>query len=133
MMTAMLIAAAALAIPATAAAADYETGDYFGTTSQGGDMIMTVSEGKIERYGFELKLTCKGRRRKTSSGRYTNRLGVSIGADGRFVSRKGRKGLKPVLKGRISGTTASGTFRFTLSQNGETCKSPLVKWSAEPR
>jgi hypothetical protein len=130
---AALLAVAALAFPAGAQAADHTEGDWFGTTSQGGDMIMLFEDGKVARYGFELRLDCKrGKRTYKSSGRYTNRLGAKVGADGRFESRKGTKGYKPVLKGRVSGDHAEGTFRFSFKRNGERCKSPLVRWEASP-
>ena len=132
--TLVLLAAGALALPAGAQAADYTEGDYFGTTSQGGDMIMLFEDGKLARYGFELKLKCvRGKRRSTSSGRYTNRIGVNVRVDGSFESRAGTKGYKPVLKGRVSGAHAEGTFKFSFKRNGERCKSPLIRWEAEPR
>jgi hypothetical protein len=125
------LVAGSLALPAGASAAGYPEGDYFGTTSQGGDMIMLIEDGRVLRYGFELRLDCRrGRRTRKSSGRYTNRIGAKIGGDGRFEQRRSSGGFKPVLKGRVTETGASGTFRLTFSKNGERCKSPLVRWEA---
>jgi hypothetical protein len=130
---AVALVAAALAFPAGAQAADYTEGDWFGTTSQGGDMIMLFEDGKVARYGFELRLDCKrGKRTYKSSGRYTNRIGARVGGDGRFEARKSANGFKPVLKGRVSGDQASGTFKLSFKRNGERCKSPLVRWEASP-
>jgi hypothetical protein len=128
------VAAGALALPAGAQAADYTEGDYFGTTSQGGDMIMLFEDGKVARYGFELRLNCtRGKRRFKSSGRYTNRIAAKVGGDGRFEARKSASGFEPVLKGRVSGAQAEGTFKLSFKRNGERCKSPLIRWEAAPR
>jgi hypothetical protein len=126
--------AGTLALPAGAQAADYTEGDYFGTTSQGGDMIMLFENGEVARYGFELRLDCKrGKRTYKSSGRYTNRIGARVGGDGRFEARKSANGFKPALKGRVSGAHAEGTFKLSFKRNGERCKSPLIRWDAAPR
>jgi hypothetical protein len=122
--------AAALAAPA-GAAGDYTPGQYKGQNSQGRPVILTVVDGKVERYGFSLEITCtKDGKRKKAGGKYTNRLGVQIDGDGRFESKRSAGRYKPWIRGRVEGRQAGGTFKLTFKRGGAVCKSPAVDWQA---
>jgi hypothetical protein len=125
-------ATALLAAPALGAEPGYEPGDYRGTNSQGGQMILSVGADKVLRYGQQVKVTCKrGKRVHRESGRFTTRRPIAIGADGRFSSVRTTGAYRPVMTGRVQGTTAEGTFRLVFTKSGERCKSRTVTWRAE--
>jgi hypothetical protein len=123
-------AAAALLIAPSQAAAAYVPGEYKGFNSQGGKAIMGVRSGKIVRYGQDVKMKCRtGNRVRTSSGRFTTRRPVKIGKSGRF-SKKRRKGVyRPTISGRVDGNEVKGKFRLKIKRGGETCTSPVVKFT----
>ena len=121
---------AALLIVPSHAAASYKPGEYKGHNSQGGKMILRAAPGKIERYGQQVTLRCRvGGRVTTESGRFTTRRPIRVGRSGRFSSRrKGRYDV--VMKGRVTGNTASGKFRVSFKRGRERCSSPTVTWTA---
>jgi hypothetical protein len=95
-------------------------------------MILTVGPDKVVRYGQGVKVTCKrGRRVRTESGRFTTRRPIAIDAEGRFSSKRTSGRYRPVMTGRVQGTTAEGTFRLVFTKSGQTCKSRTVSWQAE--
>jgi hypothetical protein len=125
-------ATALLAAPALAADGGFAPGDYTGTNSQGGKMILTVGPERVLRYGQEIKVTCKrGKRVHREGGRFTTRRPIAIDADGRFAAKRTSGRYRPAISGRVQGTTAEGTFRLVFKRAGETCKSRTVSWQAQ--
>ena len=124
-------AAAALLAAPSQAAASYTPGNYKGFNSQKNKMILRAAPGKIERHGQQVKIKCrvgKGRTR-TEVGRFTTRRPIKVGRSGRFSSkRKGKYNV--VMKGRLSGNTASGTFKLSFKRGRQRCWSPKVSWTA---
>src|SRR5688500_8708542 len=114
-------ASAATALLASPALAAYEPGDYTGTNSQGGKMILTVGPDKVLRYGQEIKVTCRrGKRVHKEGGRFTTRRPISIDAEGRFSAERASGRYRPAISGRVVGSAASGTFRLVFTRAGET-------------
>ena len=123
-------AATLLALPSQAAAS-YTPGEYKGHNSQGGKMILRAAPGKIERFGQQVKIKCRvdGRVVDRETGRFTSRRPIQVGRSGRFsAKRKGRYNV--VMRGRVTGNSASGKFRVSFKRGRARCSSPTVTWTA---
>lgn len=99
---------------------------YSGRTSQGKPICFTLwpSGKRIGEYAYGARDTCGN-----ATTRTTARNGIPV-ANGSFSTTFGQS----FFKGRVTGTTASGTLRSKRTEYGAippvTCDSGIVRWTA---
>ena len=100
---------------------------YSGRTSQGKPLCLTLwkSGSRLGEYAYGFRDTCGA-----GTSRTTSRTGTPVASDGSFSASFGDS----FFKGRVSATTASGTFRSKRTEYGAipsvTCDSGIVRWTA---
>ena len=103
-------------------------GRYSGRTSQGKPFCFTLwkSGGRISEYAYGFRDSCGA-----GTSRTTGRNGIPVAANGSFTATFSES----YVKGRISGSTASGTLRSKRTEYGAvppvTCDSGIVRWTAQ--
>ncbi len=99
---------------------------YAGKTSQGKSICFTLTRaGKISEYAFAFTDSCG-----SGSSRTTSKTGIPVSGKGNFSTTFSQS----FLKGKISGSKASGTLRSKRTDYAfvppATCDSGVRKWNA---
>jgi hypothetical protein len=114
-------------VVAPAAVADFKTGRYAGTTSQGTAIGFTATELAAKRFSFRVILDCEDGTMREFTGEDAK---APIGPRGGFKAEFVGDGITSVVSGRLKHRKGSGTIETagTLPGSGE-CSSS-VDWSA---